>query len=272
LNTTGIANKKEYEYKRLYRIEEQDPSSWQPLDTIRTFEHYQAMYGFGMALPQRLSITEGSDDYRIRNTRYRQFEDDQKMWTRQVDNLNTDSECFGFAKYLHTSDAGSTEWRHAIMDRPETGLDGKRRCKTWFIHTLGSSAATAAVANAMPGQAIKDDLDLDDVLLAPANPRILVSSNSEHQVYLAKAQTMRDAEGLKEGEIAARLNAEMRSKYANALPADPYDTSAPEAITVADVQHALKRDETVVSAQAMPRRLSMVMMPDGSGSPPASGR
>merc|ERR1711972_291901 len=64
LTTTGIANKKEHEYKRLYRVEESDPSSWQPLDTIRSFDHYQTMYGFGMALPQRLRITEGSDDYK----------------------------------------------------------------------------------------------------------------------------------------------------------------------------------------------------------------
>eukprot|EP00444_Apocalathium_aciculiferum_P007638 CAMPEP_0183416040 /NCGR_PEP_ID=MMETSP0370-20130417/23512_1 /TAXON_ID=268820 /ORGANISM="Peridinium aciculiferum, Strain PAER-2" /LENGTH=954 /DNA_ID=CAMNT_0025599531 /DNA_START=18 /DNA_END=2883 /DNA_ORIENTATION=+ len=236
---------KEYEYQRLYRLEEQDPSSWQPLDTIRTFEHYKAMYGFGLELPQRLRIVEGTEEYETKNTRYRQFQEEQKSWSQHVDSLNTEAECFGWAKYTHRNDGGSVEWRQAIVNRPEMAIDGKRTYKTWFINT-----ANSVRAGAVPGQTAKEDLDFEDVLLAPPNARIFASGHAEHQEFLDKAKMLRDTEGFKEAEIAARLNAEMKQRYGRG---GAYDVSAVDAITVADVQHVLRRDD-MISAQAMPKR------------------
>mmetsp|Transcript_25562 Transcript_25562/g.65183 ORF Transcript_25562/g.65183 Transcript_25562/m.65183 type:complete len:142 (+) Transcript_25562:2448-2873(+) len=124
-------------------------------------------------------------------------------------------------------------------------IDGKRTYKTWFINT-----ANSVRAGAVPGQTAKEDLDFEDVLLAPPNARIFASGHAEHQEFLDKAKMLRDTEGFKEAEIAARLNAEMKQRYGRG---GAYDVSAVDAITVADVQHVLRRDD-MISAQAMPKR------------------
>lgn len=251
-------------YKRLYKIEESDPSSWQPLDPIRTFDHYQAMYGFGggETPPQRLRITEGTDDYRLRNTRYAQFVEDQKQFTRRIEDLNTEAECFGYAKYAHRDDGGSVEWRQALIDRPDIAADGKRRCKTWFMHSPGNPPVAGAPAVLAPGQAFKEDMPWEALLPAPAHPRILNSSNVDHQEFLAKASALRD-EGRSEVEITSLLNRLMKAKYVGVAKADA-DAGfvEPPPIMLSDVQYALKReDSNVISGAALPRRLSAHVAP-----------
>jgi len=118
-----------------YKIEERDPSNWQPLDSACTFGHYAARYGFGLPVPPRLRITEGTDAYKLRNNRFRHFENEQKRRNKHLHDLNTELECFGYAQYTHSHDGGSTEWREAIMDRPEQSRDSHRRFKVLFIHT-----------------------------------------------------------------------------------------------------------------------------------------
>jgi len=239
-----------HEYKRLYKVEEQDPSSWEPLETIRTFNHYAAMYGFGMQLSQRLRISEGTDDYKLRNNRYRQFEQTQKRWGQRLEETNTDGVCFGYAKYIHPRDGGSTEWRQALVYRNDGVLEmGKRKFKASFIHCpLGMLSEAPSAVGAMSEQSLREDIDEASLLLAPAAPKILGSMHLEHQEFLSKAKIFRD-EGMNEQEIVQRLNAELKEKWLKAKDAEERDgkpgtiTPAPATITLADVQHAIKKHD-----------------------------
>merc|ERR1719221_1909751 len=163
------------EYKRLYRIEAADQSSWQPLDPVRSFEHYKTMYGFGQDNPQWLRVNEGTDDYKLRNARYRQHLEDQKVYTSRVEDLNTENECFGYAKYTHKHDGNSTEWRQVIIDRPAGPADGKRKWKTWFMCSPGTPAPSSAPG---PGQDIaKEEIEWENLLPGFEHPKIIGSSS-----------------------------------------------------------------------------------------------
>merc|ERR1719313_113663 len=114
----SLANQKRVdsnEYRRLYYVESKDPSSWQPLDPICTFEHYQATHGFSQNNPQRLRISEGTEDYKLRNHRYRTFEEQRTLNAQRIEDTNKEKECFGYGLYKHQSDGGaigrpSVEW------------------------------------------------------------------------------------------------------------------------------------------------------------------
>uniref|UniRef100_A0A7S2HGN2 C2 domain-containing protein n=1 Tax=Zooxanthella nutricula TaxID=1333877 RepID=A0A7S2HGN2_9DINO len=254
------------EYRRLYRLEEQDPNSWQPLDQIRDFDSYKAQFGFGMDVPQRLRVTEGTEEYKTKNARYKQFAEEQSAWRKRVHSLNNEEECFGYAKYKHPYDGNSTEWRQAIIDRPDAPPGEVRKVfKTWFIHSPAHTMPGQAIA---PGQALKEELEETEVLLAPANPRLYTTRHLEHFEFLAQAYNLREKEHLTDQAIAARFNKEMKEKYAKERQYG--ETAAPAEITVRDVQHALrsgggmrKNDSSSsigiedVSAAARPRRVSV---------------
>merc|ERR1712217_806858 len=124
------------EYKRLYKIEFRDPSSWQPLDNSHTFDHYARMHGFGLSVAQQLRITEGTNHYRLRNRRFQEFEQEQENWLKCLEDVNTETECFGYAQCIHRQDGCSTEWRRALVNRPkQQGDDGVRYFPASFIHT-----------------------------------------------------------------------------------------------------------------------------------------
>jgi len=241
---------KSYEYRRLYKVEEQDPSSWQPLDPVRTFSHYAAMYGFGHPqMSQRLKVVEGNEDYKLKNNRYRIFMQDQSRWESRVEETNTDLECFGYAQYIHREDGGSKEWRQAIIERPEhVAESGQRRYKASFLHcplpppTLAADEASATETM----QTARAELDEAQLLLAPANARILGSARLEHREFLAKAWHLHD-DGMADKDIVAALNDELKERWQKTKEVEEHEgqshTPAPPLITLSDVQFALKHGE-----------------------------
>lgn len=241
-----------FEYKRLYKIESADQSSWQPLDPIRSFEHYKAMYGFGQDNPQWLRISEGNEDYRLRNSRYRQFLEDQKIFNNKIEDLNTESECFGYAKYVHKADGNSTEWRQVIIDRPQGPADGRRKWTTWFMCSPGQPPVSSPGTG--PSQETKVDVEWDSLLPAPQHPKIIGTASLEHLEFLAKASKIKEEENLTEAQIAEKLNAMMNEKYSK-LKHNEIDQNlnlGPPPITTQDVQNALKRDEEASAIAASP--------------------
>ena len=82
-----------YEYKRLYAVEEQDPSSWQPLDNVCTFSHYASLYSFGHTNAQRLKVADSQDIARLNNNRYRLYEKQQKKYLESLADTNTPEKC-----------------------------------------------------------------------------------------------------------------------------------------------------------------------------------
>lgn len=234
-----------HEYKRLYRIEQEDPSSWQPLDEIKTFSHYAMKYGFGMARAQNLKITAATDDYKAKNIRYRAFEQEQKRWNLRLEDTNSDSSCFGYAKLVHPRDAHSFEWRQVLVDRPDGDDAGKRKYKVTFIHS-----PLAALLDAPPAagtgleEVRKVVVEEDALLLAPLHPKIMGSRHLEHQELLAKVRGLQD-KGLDEAQICDMLNAELTARWQKTREMENQEggakSPAPVRISLADVQFAIRK-------------------------------
>jgi hypothetical protein len=200
-----------HEYKRLYKNEENDPSCWQPLDPLRTFNHY-AYNGFGQEKPQRLRISEGTEDYKLRNHRYRKYLAERENASKKPEDTNTEQQCFAYGQYKHMEDGGSTEWRACLVDRPESKDITARSYKAKFIFTpkLGDVSAEAAAAHM--GDQTKDELDEAEVLLAPHQPKVLGSGHFEHQEFLAQAADL-SKQGKSNQEIAKILNDKLMLKF-----------------------------------------------------------
>lgn len=227
------------ERNRLQVLEEADPSNWQPLDDMLTFRHYELIHGFGAFTTQKLRITEGTADYRLKNNRYREFVYEKERMSRLVQDINDDKFCFGYAQYVHPGDANSTEWRQAIIQTHENTVQGtERRFKATFLHVPPEYAREA------------DELDDAAVLLAPSLPRIQGSAAIEHQELLTKVHQLYEEEGMTEADIVSQLNGELQAAWQKrneigkeAMPQsmpEQQTLSLPPPITLAHVQHALK--------------------------------
>jgi len=223
-----------YEYKRLYAVEEQDPSSWQPLDNVCTFSHYASLYSFGHTNAQRLKVADSQDIARLNNNRYRLYEKQQKKYLESLADTNTPEKCFGFAKFHHPSDVSSEEWRPALIDRSETVATSKRKYKVSYVF----SPYVAVSAESRE----QEEVDEECVLLAPSKPKIRDVVHVEHKELLARAKLMKD-QGVPEEEIVRQLNADLKKSFEKSKEAneDGAAMTAPPMISLADVQDALKR-------------------------------
>lgn len=245
------------EYKRLYRIEFQDPSSWQPLHEIRTFNHYASKFGFGMNVAQCLRISEGSDQYATKNTRFRAFEQEQQRFLKRIEDTNTENECFGYAKFTHKQDNESEEWRQVMVERGDA-VNPSKKYKASFVYTpllarqsenlFGPGGRTEGLDGPAAQALLRVDVGEDAVLLAPMNPKIHGSASREHRDLLGKASAMHE-KGATDAQIVAALNAELTEKYKKSKAADEQEGGGgkvppPQPITIFDVQYALKLAET----------------------------
>eukprot|EP00929_Paragymnodinium_shiwhaense_P000295 TRINITY_DN100533_c0_g1_i1.p1 TRINITY_DN100533_c0_g1~~TRINITY_DN100533_c0_g1_i1.p1 ORF type:complete len:3625 (-),score=1181.40 TRINITY_DN100533_c0_g1_i1:304-11178(-) len=250
-----------HEYKRLYNLENQDPSNWQPLDPIRTFNHYAATYGFGMEREQRLRISEGSDDYKLRNHRYRQFEEEQKSWGVTLPGTNSDKQCFGWARYKHENDGGSTEWRPALVGKPEASGKEAALYKTQFAFAIPGRRGESTTGD-IGAAGLSEELREEDVLLAPMLPAIMGSNCLQHQEFLKQANEMHEA-GKKDADIAKELTAQMQAKYGSQARKD--GVPPPPPITISEVSHYLRALQagsvTVGLATSMEAPVSMTDEP-----------
>eukprot|EP00928_Gymnodinium_smaydae_P014043 TRINITY_DN15093_c0_g5_i1.p1 TRINITY_DN15093_c0_g5~~TRINITY_DN15093_c0_g5_i1.p1 ORF type:complete len:3429 (-),score=728.45 TRINITY_DN15093_c0_g5_i1:188-10474(-) len=220
-------------YKRMYDLEVGDPSSWQPLDTIRTFNHYARQHGFGVADKTfQLRIAEGTEAYKLKNTRYRSFDEDMKKRSVTVRDENTSTKCYGYVKYIHLDD-GSTEWRPALLEKPEGYAAGT--FKASYIYST-----PRRLAQETGPEAASFDVREEEVLLAPANPKLLSVNILAHKEFLAKAPALLER-GFGEKEILEVLNAEIHAKYAGAGSAE--GAQKPEAISAAELQNFLRMYE-----------------------------
>jgi len=269
----SLANQKRadsQEYGRLYRLESNDPSSWQPLDPVCTFEHYQALYGFNIQPrpdannpgfhAQRLRISEGTEDYKLRNSRYRAFEEQRVKNAQKIEDMNTESACYGYGIYSHQED-GSFEWRAVTADRPEGSDMNSRSFKVQWLYN--PSYGTSAAATAAGLEDAREVLEEKYVLLAPHNAKVLGSGHMEHQEFLAMAPDLAK-NGKQPQEIAQILNSKLMARFnasQEAPDSEPEDAKdkkkkeetkkpevqAPQLITVQEVIHHLnfiKMDET----------------------------
>merc|ERR1712039_446247 len=135
------------------------------------------------------------------------------------------------------------EWRQVIIDRPEP--NGFFKGTFIYAPMLPALAEHRHVSSL---RAFKADFAEDSLLMAPSNPRILVSGHLEHQEFLAKAWQLYDEQGMTVQGIVDQLNAEQNAKWERTRAVQEREgrtvTVAPHPITPTDVQHALKHFET----------------------------
>jgi len=256
-SVTGIQS---YEYRRLFEQEQNDPSSWQPLDPVCPFSHYQYLYSFGRT-QQRLRISDATDQYRQSNNRLRLFEQQQKQYADRLEDLNSEQKCFGYAQYVHEDDFETTEWRPVEVFRQTGGT--KKKFQVNFVHTplLQRKAVPddrTSSPTVGPGQlqtatlpppppavetSGKIEVDEDSVVLAPANPKILMTQHTEHKELLARAKVLKDR-GMEDAKIVKALNDELNRSFAKSRQEDQSQQIVrPPALTLSDVQAAVKQSE-----------------------------
>jgi hypothetical protein len=259
------------EYSRLYHVENNDPSSWQPLDPMCTFQHYAALHGFGSAASQRLRISEGSEDYKLRNHRYRAFEEARIENAKRVEDINLEERCYGYGLYTHKNDGGSKEWRAIMVDRPESRDVDSRMFKASWLYTPSFGTSAAAAAHGL--EDARDTLEEQDVLLAPQNPKVLGSGHFEHQEFLSQALELSKS-GKTPQEIAQILNQKLLRKF---QAAQEQPDSEPET-EKGDTKDPSKRKSAeappAITTQEVIHHLAIVRGDDKSvvGSEPASGK
>jgi hypothetical protein len=242
------ARSQAHEYRMLYKLEEEDPAFWQPLDPMRTFGNYASTYGFGLSISsgaagqnnpaQRLRISEANAEYKMRNPRYRSFEEETLAATMRVDEADDANECFGHGLYVHTGDGDSTEWRPVLAAKPEGGSDTqKRKFTVQWLYSMAGKDPTELTASTQ--------IDEESVILAPRLPKMMGTGTLSHLELLEEAPAMRK-EGLSDHDIAAKLNEKLKAKFQ--LNKEDHAKSddkllMPALITVGEVQHHFKRLE-----------------------------
>jgi len=242
-------NDKTTAFSTQWKLEHADPSSWQPMDPSCTFAHYTS-FGFGFSHTVQLRVCEGTSDYKLRNSRFRAFEEENAKWAARPEDLNTETQCWGYVNYTHPD--GSTEWRQAIVERLEEHSDSaKRSYQATFVQAPlllvhGGEDYGRLSATQLRRQQ-KLIVEEDALLLGPPNPKIRASANLEHVEFLAKARQLQD-DGRTEAEIVAILNVELRKKWQQAQEAEEKaggtaHAEVPHTITAGDVRHALQVSE-----------------------------
>jgi hypothetical protein len=222
------------EIEKLRTTEEEDPSSWVPLDPLRTFGHYPHLFmqsaddptpsqnrqSADDPTPVKIRVLLGTEDYQLKNGRFRKFLEDESMLTSKVERQNDQDACFGHAKYVHKDDGESTEWRPVLAKRP----DAAGQFPVQFIFEDGDEKKVSE----------------DDLVLAPTTPQIWGSGHVEHQPFLAKAREMSST--MTEDEIVVQLNSQMMQEWqASAKTEDGKDQPQPPEITKRAVQAYLNK-------------------------------
>jgi len=200
------------EYKHAYFVALQDPSSWQPMDPTRSFNQYPQFH-FDAKTPQQIRIIEASENYKLLNLRYKEF--DAAVNVKPIQDTDTETECYGYAKYYHKeadieSEDRTFEWRPAIIkakDKEDKKVAAKPYTLKWVFKPYRYSLAKQDDA---------DDGDLDrvasEVMLAPRVPKMQDNFISEHREVLDQAKTLRSM-GRSDWEIESQLNKQMTEKW-----------------------------------------------------------
>jgi hypothetical protein len=181
------------ETKRLLNTEFNDPSSWEPLSIYRTFSHYAFQYGFSNnGKKVVLRVAEGTDSYRTKNSRYKEFEKGLRSWGLTVENTDNEEKCFGYVKYIHKDDH-SEEWRPALIKND----NGERLAEYTYVHGGGKDIYSEH------GTKVSDG----DVIYRTKVPKILGSAHLAHQKYLVMIPDLFNKKGITDKkEIADKLN------------------------------------------------------------------
>jgi len=224
------------EYKRKWEIQFGDPSNWQPLDPIRTFNHYRGMYGFGgnPEEPQHLHVVEGTEDYKNKNSRYRHYAAEEKRWRLRIHHIDMSTTCYGFAKYLHKHDGNSEEWRPVLAEALPAAADSSAEKRDFLVNYLHVPTRTGDIAGGLKKPLVSED----SLLFAPLAAKLLGSGVMAHQEYLKLAKGL-EQQGHKPDKIRQLLNERLMDKWQAAVEGRDVHEAPPVPISLREVKHAL---------------------------------
>jgi hypothetical protein len=234
------------EYQIAYEQAKADPSSWQPLDPARSFSQYP-QFGFGRPQAQQLRVVESNATYRLYNLRYKEFARD--MNKKGYEDTDTQTEAFGWAKYVHMHDSdgkGPTiEWRPCIASAAPSGTQHERPAYhlsadsaenlnfsiRWCFPVTKSNVAVG-VPSASPAAAgdVKEIRDKQYVLLKPRCPQFDKSVHPLHVDLLDQAKNLRVG-GKSDFEIAQMLDRLLQEQWEQTRH-EQEDETRPPPITV----------------------------------------
>lgn len=239
------------EYKKTYLLSIADPSNWQPLDPLLTFNAYNKTFGFGNPgyIPL-LRIVKNTPVYMLQNNRVRQFQEENRRYTEPIEILDNDRQCFAHAMYNHKHDANSPEWRPAIVAPAQDGAGGVRQFRVSWITTPKWDGDKDASGSAAGGQVSEGDLLAEEkLLLAPRVPKCTGGlAHPDHKVFLDQAREMYD-KGITVQKIVVMLN-EQLDKSTSGTDESGAEKSKPPPITFAEVKRHLENLDVSKAAGA----------------------
>jgi hypothetical protein len=193
------------EYKIAYDQALADPSSWQPLDTARSFSQYP-QFGFGREQAQQLRVCEATESYKLNNLRYKEF--DRDMNKKVYQDTDTTTEAFGWARYIHKFDSrgpdlSTVEWRPCIASAPPKGYASDSYAVKWCFPI--SSPMPAIAPAAVAKEEVKEIREKQFVLLKPRCPHFDNSVHHLHAELLEQARILRQ-NGKNDFDIAQMLD------------------------------------------------------------------
>lgn len=223
-------------YTDAYHQALKDPSSWQPLDPARTFSQYP-QFGFGRG-PTILRVIEGTERYKMSNARF-------KEWSKEMDKdafIDTNSVedgCYGWFKYPHTKDGGSTEWRPALFK------------KSGDNYTVDIAFDKPVQRNGGQFDLTPEQIkDTSIVMLAPRLVSIAPGPHEMHQDVLLQARSLRQS-GKSDWEIENILQKLLDEQVAKEKEKPEWSESKmPPKITVDIIQQYLRQEDEKLAAKA----------------------
>eukprot|EP00746_Dinoflagellata_sp_MGD_P074630 gnl/MRDRNA2_/MRDRNA2_30116_c0_seq1.p1 gnl/MRDRNA2_/MRDRNA2_30116_c0~~gnl/MRDRNA2_/MRDRNA2_30116_c0_seq1.p1 ORF type:complete len:2643 (+),score=515.69 gnl/MRDRNA2_/MRDRNA2_30116_c0_seq1:515-7930(+) len=237
-------------YSRTYKLAIKDPSNWQPLEPLLTFNAYSKAFGFGSGshVPL-LRIVKNTPQYLLQNNRVRQFQEEHRRLTELVEVIDTDRQCYANCMYTHRHDANSIEWRPAIVSPAEDGAGGVRQFRVNWITTpkwQDASGSAGQAAQAPDG----DLLPEEKIMLAPRVPKCVGGiAHPEHKVYLDQAPGLK-AQGMNVQKIVTVLNEQLERNEKEAGGAGESKAKTPP-ITFAEVQRHLENADVAKAAGSL---------------------
>jgi hypothetical protein len=218
----GLAKGKEYAHQ--YNLALSDPSSWQPLEPTRTFRQYP-MFHFDKAVPQQIRVMEATENYKLLNRRYKEFEEESNQV--RFEDTNNEKLAYGFAKYIHKAD-DSVEWRPAMISErkleekdlaqlaPEDIPYGVEWCYKPFkgMHHIEDGAGNKKKTTKEVKEDPPEEHKANEVSLVPKVPMMQNNFNPAHAEVLVQAPILRQL-GRSDWEIEAELNKSMLDMWAS---------------------------------------------------------
>lgn len=102
------------EYKRAYGLALDDPSNWQPLNTMRTFDEYSE-FKFNSKAPSLVQVVRGTEEYKGKNFRAKIFDREEYQPLHFLEMAKANGKIFGYARWTHKLDKNHEEWRPAFF-------------------------------------------------------------------------------------------------------------------------------------------------------------